>query len=189
MTASRVSPASSTRSKAVFFLAFLALTGCFPAGRADQTETGSALATDSAQSSGVVGNEDAQVGQIWYFALPVPFNKSPDTIEITEVAVEHVPAGLKILKYGAYDLNDTEGLPLLVSEGEKYTPKFEQLKNYASGPVEVPAEQESTIFYLAKLQITSPPQGTARDCRFDYTQGGKAYSQTLDCEVELKVAQ
>ncbi|MGW5136188.1 hypothetical protein [Streptomyces sp. NPDC004135] len=45
---------------------------------------------------------------------------------------------------------------------------------------------ESDIFYLAKLKITSPPQGSTRQCRFDYRQGDQAYTQTLDCEVELK---
>ncbi|GFN09840.1 hypothetical protein [Streptomyces sp. CA-256286] len=54
--------------------------------------------------------------------------------------------------------------------------------------MKVKAGEESNIFYLAKLKITAPPKETARWCRFDYRQGGQAYSQTMDCEVELKVA-
>lgn len=135
-----------------------------------------------------MGNEHTHVGEIWYFALPVPHNTSAKPIEITEVAVEHVPSGIEVLEYGAYDLDDTEGLPVLAKEGGPYTPEFAKLKDHSEKPVEVPAGQESTIFYLAKMKITAPPKETARQCRFEYRQGGRTYTQTLDCELELKVA-
>ncbi|MFF8655049.1 hypothetical protein [Streptomyces huasconensis] len=143
---------------------------------------------DGAQSSGVVGNEHARVGDVWYFALPVPYNTSEKPIEITEVAVEHVPSGMKVLGYGAYDLEDTEGLPVLTKKNGPHTPDFEKLKNYATEPVKVAAGTESDIFYLAEVQIATPPKGSARQCRFAYQQGGQSYTQTLDCEVELRVA-
>ncbi|MFF9127745.1 hypothetical protein ACF09J_31540 [Streptomyces sp. NPDC014889] len=165
------------------------LAGCSPAQEAGQAEPGRALAADGAQSSGTVGNEHARVGDIWYFALPVPYNTSSKPIEITKVAVVHIPSGIKVLEYGAYDLNDTEGLPLLAKEGESYTPEFAKLKNYAAKPVKVPAGKGSDIFYLAKMKITAPPKEIARKCRFEYEQGGRAYVQTLDCELELKVAE
>lgn len=60
------------------------------------------------------------------------------------------------------------------------------MKNYATKPVKVAAHTESDIFYTAKVKITAPPEDTIRQCRFDYRQGGRRYTQTLDCEVELK---
>ncbi|MFH9672096.1 hypothetical protein ACH4L5_07400 [Streptomyces sp. NPDC017405] len=42
--------------------------------------------------------------------------------------------------------------------------------------------------YGAKMKITAPPKDTVRECRFAYEQGGQAYTQTLDCELELKVS-
>jgi hypothetical protein len=165
------------------------LAGCSPAQEAGKAKSGNALATDGAQSSGIVGNEHAHVGETWYFALPVPYNTSSKPIEITNVAVQHIPLGVKVLEYGAYDLSDTEGLPVLAKEDGPYTPEFAKLKNYATSPVKVPAGKESTIFYLAKMKITAPPKETARKCRFDYRQGGQAYIQTLDCELELKVTE
>ncbi|WP_381565239.1 hypothetical protein [Streptomyces eurythermus] len=170
-------------------LAALALAGCSPAHEGGRAATGTALATDGIQSSGTVGNAHARVGEIWYFALPVPYNTSSKPIEIKEVAVEHIPSGIRVLEYGAYDLNDTEGLPILAREGDSYTPEFAKLKNYATHPVKVAAGKESDVFYLAKMKITAPPEDTARDCRFAYEQGGRAYAQTLDCELELKVSE
>ncbi|MEU7579390.1 hypothetical protein AB0B50_17500 [Streptomyces sp. NPDC041068] len=136
-----------------------------------------------------MGSEHARVGEVWYFALPVPRNTSTEPIEITEVSVEHVPAGLKTLGYGAYDLEDTEGLPLLAKKNGPHMPDFGKLKNHATKPVKVAAGTESDIFYLAEVRITAPPKDTARQCRFAYRQGGRSYTQTLDCEVELKVAE
>ncbi|GLF95166.1 hypothetical protein [Streptomyces yaizuensis] len=148
---------------------------------------GQALGREGGQSSGVVGNENARVGEVWYFALPVPHNSSSKPIDITSVEVKDIPNGLKLISYSAYDLDDTQGLPMLAKEGGAHTPAFAKLKNYANEPVTVAAGKESDIFYLAKLKITAPPEESARWCRFDYRQGGVKYTQTLDCEVELTV--
>lgn len=194
MTGSQASPVSSTRSRALVLLAALALalTACSPGGEggggAAASRPGTALASEGTQSSGIVGNENTRVGEIWYFALPVPYNTSSQPIEITDVAIKRVPSGIEVLEYGAYHLEDTGGLPLLADHGGPHTPDFGKLKNYALKPVKVEAGKESEIFYLAKLKITAPPKEAARWCRFDYRQAGQAYSQTMDCEVELKVA-
>jgi hypothetical protein len=126
-----------------------------------------------------------KIGETWWFALPVPTNKSAKPIEITEVSIVDVPRGIKVLKYGAYSLEDTEGLALLVKEGSKLTPRFETLRDYSTEPIKVAPRTSSDIYYLAKLKVTSLPNESARYCRFDYRQGGREFTQTLDCEVEL----
>ncbi|MCL6736863.1 hypothetical protein [Streptomyces neyagawaensis] len=149
-----------------------------------QKSQGTAL-EGGAQTNGTVGSENAKAGDTWWFALPVPANKSAEPIEITGASLVEVPRGIKVLKYGAYSLEDTEGLALLVKEGSKLTPRFEALKDYSTGSVKVAPHASSDIYYLAKLKIVSLPGGSARYCKFDYRQGGREFTQTLDCEVEL----
>ncbi|MCX4678991.1 hypothetical protein OG413_27395 [Streptomyces sp. NBC_01433] len=89
-----------------------------------EARPGTALAGDGTQSSGVVGTENARVGEVWYFALPVPHNTSSRSIEITDVALKHIPSGIEVLEYGAYHLEDAGGLPLLADSGGPHTPDF-----------------------------------------------------------------
>ncbi|MEE1758126.1 MULTISPECIES: hypothetical protein [unclassified Streptomyces] len=149
-----------------------------------QRSHGSAL-EGGIQESGTVGSENVKVGDTWWFALPVPTNKSAEPIEITGVSLVQVPKGMKVLGYGAYSLEDTEGLALLAKEGEELTPRFAALRDHSDKPVKVAPHTSSDIYYLARLKITSLPSRSARYCEFDYRQGGRAYTQTLDCEVEL----
>lgn len=164
----------------------LALAGC-SASPSPSPSDGRALDAEGAQSSGTVGNVHAKVGQIWYFALPVPKNVSSKSIEITEASIIDPPKGLKAVGYAAYDVNDTDGLPLLALDGESDTPDFDHLKDYAESPVKVRPKKQSDIFFVAKIRITAPPQNNIERCRFQYRQGDQEFTQTLDCEMELKV--
>ncbi|MFE7112623.1 hypothetical protein ACFU98_35670 [Streptomyces sp. NPDC057575] len=184
MAAFRASRASSTRTKGAALLICLLLAGC-----SDSQSQGKALDAEGTQSSGTVGNTHAKTGQTWYFALPVPRNVSSRPIEITGASVVDPPKGLKVVSYAAYNLNDTDGLPLLALEGESDTPDFAHLKNYAVSPVKVLAKKESEIFFQARIRITSPPEKNIKRCRFQYRQGNEEFMQILDCELELKVEQ
>ncbi|MEU3557383.1 hypothetical protein [Streptomyces fragilis] len=177
---------SSTRTRAPLALLLAAALLSASSPSHGQASAGTALSTDGAQSSGVVGHDHAKVGETWWFALPVPENTSREPIEITDVSVLHVPDGIEILGYGAFDLNDTEGLPLLAREGEADMPDFAQLKNYIDDPVKVGADTSSDIFFVAKMKIVAPPRGNARQCRFAYQQDDRQFTQTLDCEVSLR---
>ncbi|MBE4734915.1 MULTISPECIES: hypothetical protein [Streptomyces] len=174
------SPARSLRI-GVAVAAALLVTACSTLGQSPQ---GAAL-EGGIQESGTVGSENVQVGDIWWFALPVPTNKSAEPIEITGVSLVEVPTGMKVLGYGAYSLEDTEGLALLAKEGEELAPRFAALRDHSDKPVKVAPHASSDIYYLARLKITSLPSRSARYCEFDYRQSGRAYTQTLDCEVEL----
>ncbi|MFE6932936.1 hypothetical protein ACFVDT_13055 [Streptomyces sp. NPDC057699] len=161
----------------------MSLVSCASQGEA---RVGNALSGDGTQSSGVVGTDHAKVGQIWWFAFPVVHNTSDNPISITGVSLRRVPKGIEVLKYGAYDRNDTEGLPLLALEGDSAGPNFAKLKDYARRSVVVAGGTESDIFYVVKLRILAPPVQSARYCRFSYKQGGQTYTQEIDCEVHLK---
>lgn len=164
----------------------LVFAGC-SASPSQSPSDGNALDSEGAQSSGTVGNVHAKVGQTWYFALPVPNNVSGKSIEITGASIIDPPKGLKVLDYAAYNINDTDGLPLLALDGESDTPDFAHLKDYAKSPVEVAPKKQSDIFFQAKIRITSPPRKNVEHCRFQYRQGDREFTQSLDCEMELKV--
>lgn len=138
-----------------------------------------------AQANGIVGSENVKVGETWWFALPVPTNRSAEPIDITGASIVQVPEGMEVLQYGAYSLEETEGLALLVKEGEKWTPRFAALHDHSGKPVKVAPHTSSDIYYLARLKITALPDQGARHCRFVYRQGGREFAQTLDCEVRL----
>ncbi|MEW2117698.1 hypothetical protein AB0945_21405 [Streptomyces sp. NPDC005474] len=165
-------------------VAAILLSACMNGG-SEAPEPGDAL-NGGLQSQGLVGSDQAKVGQDWWFALPVPVNKSSKELEITKVSLVEVPKGMKVIEYGAYDRADTEGLALLVLEGAPHMPRLDRLKNYINEPIKVAAHKESEIYYLAHLKITGQASQSARYCRFLYRQGGKQYAQTLDCEVKLQ---
>lgn len=175
--------ASSTLTRVATYAAALPL--LLAACTSQETVEGRALDRTGTQSSGVVGNEHVKVGQTWWFALPLLRNTSAHPIEITDVSLVEVPKGIQVLEYRAYNRSDSEGLPLLVEQGDRFAPDFNGMKNYAKAPVRVAAGTESEIYYIAKIKITAPPSSSARYCRFSYRQNGQAYAQTLDCEVEL----
>lgn len=184
MTAYRASLAFSTPTRVAALLACLLLASCSSSG---ERASGKALDEQGNQSSGMVGNENAEVGQTWFFALPVLHNISGERIRVTGAKIVDAPEGIQVLGYAAYNREDTEGLPLLVRQGDEQTPQFELLKDYSTSPVQVAAGEESDIFYQAELKITAPPQGSIRTCQFEYRQGDRDYFQTLACEMELKV--
>ena len=72
-----------------------------------------------------------------------------------------------------------------MKEGEKFTPRFSELRDHSDKPVKIAPHTSSDIYYLARLKITSLPSKSARYCKFEYRQGGREFTQTLDCEVEL----
>lgn len=92
----------------LILLCAVALAGCSSPGAVVE---GKALEREGMQSSGAVGSLHAKVGETCWIALPVPSNTSAEPIEVTDVAVEHIPDDIRLVEYAAYDRNDTEGLP------------------------------------------------------------------------------
>ncbi|TLQ45343.1 hypothetical protein [Streptomyces marianii] len=108
-------------------------------------------------------------------------------IEITKAEMLDVPSGIEVIEYGAYNLEDTQGLPLIAPEGDPFTPKFREFKDYSEEGFTVKAKAVSDVFYVAHLRVTGKIQRNASECRFEYRQGGVAYNQTLRCGLELRL--
>ncbi|MEU3447122.1 hypothetical protein AB0H29_07820 [Streptomyces thermolilacinus] len=139
-------------------------------------------------SSGTAGTDKAAVGQEWWFALPVPHNTSDETIRITGAHLVSVPRGLDVSGYGAFEIDKTGGVYFLSNAADSSNPRFTRLENHIGQPVEVRPRQSSGIYYLARLRITGPVDGNVRGCTYEYQQGSRLYTQTLDCEAEIRTA-
>lgn len=179
--------ACSTLTKAAGLAAALLLVGCTVAQPAGTRAQGTALYTETTMSSGVAGTEKATVGQEWWFALPVPHNTSREAIKITRAEVVSVPKGLEVSGYGAFEIADTGGVYFLSNAADSASPRFAKLENHIDRPVEVRPQQSSKIYYLARLRVTGPVDDNIRDCRYEYEQGSRLYTQTLNCEAEIRI--
>ncbi|MER7112062.1 hypothetical protein [Streptomyces sp. NPDC000229] len=126
------------------------------------------------------------MGDIFWYALPLPTNMSDQDVEIVAAEVSDVPPGVEVVRYGAHHLDDTEGIPLLTTDTDPHAPKFRELKDYSKG-FTVKAKAVSDIVYMAQLRITGKVQKNPTECRYDYRQGGKLYRQSLRCAFELRL--
>ncbi|SHH95310.1 hypothetical protein SAMN05444521_2812 [Streptomyces sp. 3214.6] len=136
---------------------------------------------------GVVGYDHAVVGQEFWYALPIPTNKSQKDVRIIKAEMIDPPSGVKVLGYGAYRLADTGGLPLMAVDGAPGTPEYRKLKDHSKSGFKVKARALSEVFYVAHLKVTGPIRKNPTNCSFEYTQSDQRYVQTLGCEFELRL--
>ncbi|MFF0430030.1 hypothetical protein ACFYUJ_37380 [Streptomyces sp. NPDC004520] len=144
---------------------------------------------EGAQSSGVVGSDNAQIGQEWTIALPVIQNVSDAEIEVTKARVDHVPEGLEVLEYTAYNRYDTEGVALLSYAGAPGMPDFEKFRNYAGSSISVKPNSESDVYYVVRVKVTGRIEGNIEGATFSYRSEGRPYEQSLPFEAALKLAE
>ncbi|MFH8843210.1 hypothetical protein [Streptomyces sp. NPDC017868] len=144
---------------------------------------------EGAQSSGVVGSDNARIGQEWAIALPVIQNISDSEIKVTKARVDHVPEGLEVLEYTAYNRYDTEGVALLSYAGAPGMPDFEKFRNYAGSPISVKSNSESDIYYVVKVKVTGRIEGSMEGATFSYRSEGRLYEQSLPFEAALKLTE
>ncbi|MFF8287787.1 hypothetical protein ACF068_00965 [Streptomyces sp. NPDC016309] len=117
----------------------------------------------------------------------MPTNMSDDDVEIVGAEILDVPGGVEIDRYGAYSLDDTDGIPLLVKEGDPHSPRFRELRDHSPRGFTVQAKTVSEVVYMAQLRITGPVRRDATSCRYDYRQGDWRFSQTLRCSFALRL--
>ncbi|MFD0070127.1 hypothetical protein ACFV99_16800 [Streptomyces sp. NPDC059944] len=140
------------------------------------------------QSNGVVGSDDAKIGEDWWIALPIPSNKSPKAIELTGAKFLDIPNGIQLLGYGAYTREETDGLALITRRGDAGMPNFDKLKNHINESNRVPGKSESNVYYVAHVKVTGPVHENFHGCKFKYQQGSRKYVQSLNCEASLRLS-
>ncbi|MCK8677448.1 MULTISPECIES: hypothetical protein [Streptomyces] len=138
------------------------------------------------QSNGTVGYSFAEKGDAFWFALPLPSNASGKDLRVVGAEISDLPEGLEVVRYGAFDLNDTEGIPLLLRDGDPGNPEFDQMKDHSQG-FTVKARKLSDYVYMAKLKITGKVQKNGTSCRYRYRQGGETYTQSLRCSFSIRL--
>ncbi|MFB7238084.1 hypothetical protein ACFCXK_25215 [Streptomyces sp. NPDC056269] len=162
------------------------LVGC--ASEPTTSENGELLG-EGTQSAGVVGSDEARIGQEWTIALPVLQNVSDSEIKVTGARVDHVPEGLRVLGYTAYNRYDTEGVALLSYKGAPGMPDFGKFKDYAGSPIPVRANSEADIYYMVKVKVTGRVEGNIEGATFSYRSDGRLYEQSLPFEAALKLTE
>ncbi|MGW4749594.1 hypothetical protein ACWEPR_32865 [Streptomyces sp. NPDC004290] len=135
----------------------------------------------------MIGNDFARVGQKWNIALPLMYNKSAEEIQVTAAEVDHAPRGIKILGYGAYDRNDTEGVALISRVGSPGMPDLDALENRATRAISIKPGVESDVYYVVKVEITENVTENITGATFTYKSGEHTYSQSLPFEASLRL--
>ncbi|MEU8882778.1 hypothetical protein [Streptomyces hydrogenans] len=127
------------------------------------------------------------MGQEWTIALPVLQNASAEKIWVKDARVDVVPEGLDVVGYGAYDLDDTNGLALLSRPGSPGMPDFGKLKNHRGEKVGIGPKEESDIYYVVKVRITGKITENLTGAIFTYESDGRTYEQSLPFEAALRL--
>ncbi|MFD8308392.1 hypothetical protein ACFV29_39585 [Streptomyces sp. NPDC059690] len=111
--------------------------------------------------------EHAQLGEVFWAALPLPHNTSKDPLAIKKARFTEIPKGLKIGEYRIFNANEVGGIYLLAYDGGKYGMKDpEKFTNYAGKPARLKAKQESDYYYAAKATVTGPVHKNPGGCSF-----------------------
>lgn len=191
MTASTASLASSSptrrRSALLTCLLAAALTaGCTTDSGTSSTQ-GHAL-DGGMQSTGRAGTEHAQLGEVFWAALPLPTNTSNDPVTISKARFTSVPKGLKVSEYRVLDVNEVGGVIFLAYEGGKYgTRDPEKFRNYADKPIRLKGKKSSDYYYAAKIKVTGKVQGDLEGCRYWYEQNEHRYWQEVPCQTTIQL--
>lgn len=140
------------------------------------------------QSTGRIGTEHAQVGEVFWAALPLPRNTTKDPVAIDKARFTKIPKGLKVSEYRIFDTNEVGGIYFLAYSGGKYGTKDpEKFRNYAGKPIRLKGKKESDYYVAAKVTVTGPVHEDLGGCVFWYKQNTKKYKQNLHCQTTIRI--
>ncbi|MFF8932370.1 hypothetical protein ACF1AO_34465 [Streptomyces longwoodensis] len=194
MTASTADPASSSRTNQRRLL-LACLTVCLlSAGCSSNPATGGKDLTQGhaldggMQSTGRAGTENAQLGEVFWAALPLPSNTSRDPLTISKARFTTIPKGLKVSEYKVFDVNEVGGVIYLAYSGGKYgTRNPEKYRDHSSEPLKVKGRTSSHYYYAAKVTVTGPVKTDLEGCRYWYEQKGREYRQDVPCQTTIRL--
>ncbi|MET8582222.1 hypothetical protein ABZX39_15225 [Streptomyces collinus] len=189
-------PASSTRTSririaaltAVVLLVLGALYALTGSGTGGTVREGNAL-DGGTQSAGNVGYEHAQVGDEYWAGLPIPWNTSRSDIQLSAAEFTHVPKGVKVVEYRAFDADETDGNVVFASTDahESGMGDLFKVRNYAGRAVTIKADSGSNVYYVARIKVTGPVHDSLSGCRYSYRQGATRYQQDIDCSTSVRL--
>ncbi|MFF8867781.1 hypothetical protein ACF08B_37710 [Streptomyces sp. NPDC015139] len=185
---SRTRNAALTAAVLLVLAALYALTGSDTGGTTRAVREGNAL-DGGMQSAGNVGYEHAQVGHEYWAGLPLPWNTSRSDIRLTAAEFTHVPKGLKVVEYRAFDAGETDGNVIFASTDadESSMGDLFKMRNYAGRAMTVKAKSSSRVYYVARVKVTGPVHDSLSGCRYSYRQGATQYQQHIDCSTIVRL--
>ncbi|MFI1015405.1 hypothetical protein [Streptomyces sp. NPDC020965] len=188
MTGSPASRASYIRTSGALLASLALLTACGSKPEALPRITGHALGGD-AEASTYTGFENAEIGEEYRFALPLPYNKSAKDLTITGARVVHVPPGMKVMGMSAHAMADTDDAVIATarSEGDLAADALNRAKDLIDEPIEVKAKSLGDRYYVVRIKVTGPVKGDVETCHFEYRQGSRDYHQIIGCHFVLKL--
>jgi hypothetical protein len=125
---------------------------------------------------------NAHVGNIDGFSFPLLQNNTKQPVTITGYRIAGVPAGIEVLGYSVFSVDDTPGYLMGYSyKPAQHTPDLSKYPDYSGKPITINAGQTSDRYIMAKVEITGTVVGSLTGCQLNYTQGSQAYTQTIDC--------
>ncbi|MBO0512596.1 hypothetical protein [Streptomyces beijiangensis] len=154
------------------------LAGLLLAGVSAGPASPAGFALDSECGFGV-GMQRLRTGAEFWPSLNQLTNHSDSPIEITGVTAVHVPQGIRVTGWSAYDaMPDGQAMSGDAAVMRPYT-------NLAARPIRIPARTATTVYPMVHLQLTRPGTYMLKDFRIDYIKDGHRYTQAVACSAEL----
>lgn len=134
----------------------------------------------------VIGYPNAKIGRNYRFAFPLLKNKSKESISITRFRVASVPPGVKVVGYPVYSVYHTSGHQLAYDDSShEGGPELDKTPNYAAHPYTIKPGVLSDKYAMVHLHVTGKISQHIKGCEVYYTQDGRSYRQSLNCEFAL----
>ncbi|MEV7275558.1 hypothetical protein [Streptomyces sp. NPDC093111] len=133
------------------------------------------------------GFDHARVGEAWWVLLPVVRNRSGADVEVLDVRVLDLPAGLRAERYAAFDAEETGAPFLMVRDGGPEFPSG-RYADRSGRPVRLEPGEVSRVYPAVKVRVTGEVLGEPSACRFTYARGADRFTQVLPCGFTLRLA-
>jgi hypothetical protein len=160
-----------------------ALTAATGGDRARDYAQGRALAG----TGNAIGFPHARVGTEYWVSMPVQENVTGRPLTLLRTEWRHVPAGLRVLRYGVVTVEETGGQGLFASDDQDFARSVPGVRVHAARPIRVPAHGRADAYVLARVRVTGPVHENLSGYRVRYRQGAVEYRQDLDWEVGLRL--
>ncbi|WP_329123303.1 hypothetical protein [Streptomyces sp. NBC_01465] len=125
------------------------------------------------------GRGEMKVGDELWVPLPQMANRSDSPIEVTGATAVHVPEGVRVRGFSAYDA----AVDTMVMGGDAEDTRA--YKNLSLRPIRIPARTVSTVYPMVHLQLTRPGSYALDSFQIEYAKDGHRYTQAVGCGAEL----
>ncbi|MEW2285491.1 hypothetical protein [Streptomyces sp. NPDC047841] len=174
------------RTRALRAVAALVVAGALTAAAGGDRARDYAQGRGLAGTGNAIGFPHARVGTAYWVSMPVQENVTGRPLTLLRTEWLHVPAGLRVLRYGVVTVEETGGQGLFASDDEDFARAVPGARVHAARPVRVPPHGRADAYALARVQVTGPVHEDLSGYRVWYRQGAVEYRQDLDWQVGLR---